>query len=123
MRTLIVSCLQSDGFQVASVSTGVELCQRLELSEEPVPDIVISDIRMPGLSGLEALAKLRSAGCELPVILMTAFGDEVVLNEASQRGATLVLCKPFDLYQLRFAVASLCNHNGFGGLHRPHLPK
>ena len=108
MLSLIVGCLQTDGYQVEPVSSGKELCERLEDEDTLLPDIVVSDIRMPGTTGLDAVAKFRAAGWTFPVILVTGFGDEATLNAAAEHGATLVLCKPFDMDQLRFAVASLC---------------
>ena len=108
LLTLIVGCLQADGYQVEAMSSGSALCQRLASSEEPPADILISDVRMPGATGIDAVIQVRRAGWTFPVILLTGFGDEALLDEAADRGATLVLCKPFEMDQLCFAVQSLC---------------
>ena len=67
-------------------------------------DIVISDVRMPGLTGLDVLAILRCANWATPVILITAFGDEATHAEGRELGAVAVFDKPFNVEQLRAAV-------------------
>jgi DNA-binding NtrC family response regulator len=62
-------------------------------------DLIISDIRMPGDSGVDLLDTLRGRGYKLPVILMTGFAD-ISEHEAIRRGAGAVVSKPFDLDQL-----------------------
>ncbi|MBY0518214.1 MAG: response regulator [Bacteriovoracaceae bacterium] len=62
-------------------------------------DLVISDIRMPGDSGVDLLDTLRLRGDNLPVILMTGFAD-ISEHEAIKRGAGAVVSKPFDLDDL-----------------------
>jgi DNA-binding response OmpR family regulator len=69
-------------------------------------DLVISDIRMPVCSGLEILEGLRQAHRKIPVILMTAFGDDETRATANRLGAVL-LDKPFALEDLREAVRAL----------------
>ncbi|MCU0620491.1 MAG: response regulator [Gemmatimonadales bacterium] len=71
------------------------------------PDIVVSDIRMPGKTGLELLAGLRRADWATPVILITGFGDRHTLAEAQRLGAAAVFDKPFDVDDLRTAVLNL----------------
>jgi DNA-binding response OmpR family regulator len=68
------------------------------------PAMVVSDVRMPGYSGLDLLAILRCASWTLPVVLITAFGDEDTHAEARELGAIAVLDKPFDLDDLRAVV-------------------
>ena len=70
-------------------------------------DLVVSDVRMPGLGGFEAVAWLRELGCRAPVILITAFGDRFVHAEGVRAGAVRVLDKPFELDQLRQLVREL----------------
>ncbi len=61
---------------------------------------IISDIKMPGISGLELIGVLRSRGIRTPVILMTAFGEEATRAGASRAGAVCFLGKPFDAQTL-----------------------
>jgi DNA-binding NtrC family response regulator len=72
----------------------------LEPISEPGIDLVISDIRMPGASGLDVLATLHSANQPVPVVLMTAFGDRQTHEQALKMGAAALIDKPFELDEL-----------------------
>ena len=63
-------------------------------------DLIVTDLRMPVVTGLAILRGLRAAHCEVPVILMTAFGDDAVRRDAAELGATF-LDKPFAMSALR----------------------
>ncbi len=107
MRLLLYEALVYDGYDVVDLSSGRELFNLLQRATELriEPDIVVSDIRMPGMTGLEILKRIREQGSKTPVVLITAFGDEETLNAASRLGATAVFNKPFDIDDLRIAVA------------------
>jgi len=107
MRLLLYEAFAYDGYDVVDLSSGRELFNLLQraIDLKIEPDIVVSDIRMPGMTGLEVLNCIREQGFKLPVILITAFGDEETLNAASKLGATAVFNKPFDIDDLRMAVA------------------
>jgi len=111
MRTMIAEVLRGDGYEVREARDGEELWSLLlsELEDGPVhrPGMVISDIRMPGASGLEVLKALRACNQSMPVVLTTAFGDEGTHAEAEELGAELLLDKPFDLAELRMVVRIL----------------
>jgi CheY-like chemotaxis protein len=109
MRRLLSSTLWNDGYHVVEAETGVEL---LDYLNPYIPnarvhgrllafDGIISDVRMPGLTGLEVLSLLRRYDPSTPVILITAFGDEETHAEAHRLGAVAVLDKPFDMEVLR----------------------
>ncbi len=107
MRRLLCEAFVFEGYRVAAVGSGLELFDTLRRSRDTgmEPAIVVSDIRMPGLTGLDVLNRIRGWGCKMPVILITAFGDEETLAVASRMGATAVFNKPFDIDDLRTAVA------------------
>ena len=63
------------------------------------------DIRMPRVSGLEALAKIKSYNPRIPVILMTAYVAQENIAEAKKRGANDFLTKPFDMDELKNAIS------------------
>jgi DNA-binding response OmpR family regulator len=69
-------------------------------------DLIVTDLRMPGASGLDAIDQLRRAGGITPVIAVTAFPHDSTRNRA-QRLEILLLAKPFDLDTLRGAVAAI----------------
>jgi len=109
LRKLIASSLESDGFEVWQARDGEELLAEIEtvLAHEPGGAdscVVVTDMHMPGLGGLDVLAVLRCASVSTPVILMTAFGDDEVFREARDLGSISVLSKPFALDTLREAV-------------------
>jgi len=76
----------------------------LETAERRPPDLVILDIRMPGVSGLEGLPRLKRRFSETPVIMITAFHDMDTTIEAMKRGADDYIDKPIDLKELDSAV-------------------
>jgi CheY-like chemotaxis protein len=111
-RYLLTSALRKDGYQIVAVSNGVDLMDMLgdSLSRNgPLApfDLVLSDLRMPGWPGLEALAKVVQNPGMPPFILFTAFGDEDTHKRALEIGALTLLDKPFDLDYLREIVAQV----------------
>lgn len=86
------------------------------LGELPAPDTILADIRMPGLNGLDFLAKLREKPDAPPVIIMTAFSDLDSAVSAYQAGAFEYLPKPFDLDEainlVRRALLARDDHQG-----------
>ena len=109
MRRLIVEALREDGNEVVEASDGgrllVELTHGRECSYEQV-DLIVSDIRMPVCSGLQIVEALRTAHCFVPIVLMTAFGDDQTRAHAETLGAIL-FDKPFAIDDLRTAVVNL----------------
>jgi CheY-like chemotaxis protein len=105
MRELMVQSLRLDGYDVLDVRDGGELIDHLEAMVEGThgPDsvaLIISDVRMPGLTGLDVVHALRQASWTLPIVLVTAFGSAKVHQQAHALGA-FILDKPFDLDRLR----------------------
>lgn len=103
-RQLVSIALQLDGFEVVEARDGHELRDRLAAAsstqDEPYA-LIISDVRMPMATGLDVLETFRQTDGTTPVILMTAFGDDAVHDEAERLGAEAVFDKPFDLADLR----------------------
>lgn len=79
--------------------TANSVAQALEVIGKKTVDLVISDIRMPGASGIELLNTIRRSRTDLPVILITGYAD-ITIAEALSRGAEAVVNKPFDLDEL-----------------------
>lgn len=86
-------------FTASSGEEGVQLVQRVK------PDLVISDIRMAGINGLETLRRIRALDPRLPVILMTAYGTTQAAIEAMKLGAYDYLLKPFEVPRLKELVS------------------
>ena len=108
-RRLLASVLAEDGYEVLEAEDGLALLATIEATltvrrERPEGFLVVADVRMPGLTGLDVLAILRCAHWATPVILITAFGDEATHAEGRELGAVAVFDKPFSMEQLRCAV-------------------
>ena len=100
-RSLLDSFLGSQGFQTVVVDSGQQALETLRTGKF---DIMISDVRMPGLSGLETLRLARQEHATLPVLLVTAFTDVRDAVAAMRDGAVNYLSKPIDLDELLASV-------------------
>jgi CheY-like chemotaxis protein len=111
MRRLVSWAVRRAGYQVVEVEDGKALVNALihsaKHAPQTLPDLIISDVRMPGCTGLEVLARLRRVDWSIPVILITAFGDAQAHKEGARLGAAKVLDKPFDVDELCTAVQEL----------------
>jgi CheY-like chemotaxis protein len=98
LRYILAALLRADGHRVTEVADGDRLTDEIiNATQDPsrTIDIAVTDVRMPGRSGLEALASVRHfEGCP-PFIVMTAFGDDRVRREADRLGVVGLLDKPF----------------------------
>jgi CheY-like chemotaxis protein len=109
MRRLIAETLSRDGYDVHEATDGGRVLVQLAQGNDPNHwhfDLLISDIRMPVCSGLQIVEALRGVQCGLPIILMTAFGDDETRARADLL-RTVLFDKPFDLDDLRTAVIAL----------------
>jgi DNA-binding NtrC family response regulator len=102
-RSLLNSFLSSQGFETTPVSSGE---QALEILGQPDVDIsmMISDVRMPGISGLETLRRARKKHAHLPILLVTAYPEIREAVGAMRDGALNYLSKPIDLDELLASV-------------------
>jgi DNA-binding response OmpR family regulator len=111
MRKILSLTLRKEGYEVVEAKNGLELAEMMEdahlSSVSSSPDLIISDIRMPGVTGLSCLAGLRAFDQATPVLLITAFGDLHIYQEAARLGATDVMDKPFEMEELRKRVLEL----------------
>ena len=108
-RYLLASALRADAHDVVEVSNGVELLDALGGSLVPgwgagFFDLVLSDVRMPGWNGLDALISLGHGSALPPVVFITAFGDDELHARALRAGAVAVFDKPIDIDDLRLFV-------------------
>jgi DNA-binding response OmpR family regulator len=108
MRRMLVQALQRDGFEVTSVDNGAKLLERiqeawLEPDDARPYDLVITDVHMPALSGLDVLRELRTVDPSTPVLVISAFSDQEMIETVDDLDG-VVLDKPFDLVDLRTAA-------------------
>ncbi|MCX7927149.1 MAG: response regulator [Candidatus Omnitrophica bacterium] len=85
-------------YQVLTASSGEE---GLALIEKTRPDVVLLDLRMPGLSGIDTLKRIKAFDKSIPVIILSAFADLETSIEAARLGAFTSIAKPFDLEEMK----------------------
>ena len=95
VRFVLATALRDAGFEVTAFAAAAEALDALQ--REPAPALVVTDVRMPGDSGLQLLDKLKAAQPDLPVIVMSAHTDVASTAGAFRGGAHEFLSKPFDL--------------------------
>src|SRR5579871_1368176 len=101
MRRLLELNLGEDGFTTLSgedAETGLKL-----LGQNPV-DLVLTDLKLPGMNGLEFLQAIKRQNAALPVVVMTAFGSVETAVEAMKAGASDYVLKPFSLAEMRLVI-------------------
>lgn len=105
IRQLLAKSLRRDHYEVIEARDGLDLLNMVERTVSP--SVIVTDIRMPGLTGLAVLTVLREVGARIPIILMTAHGDDDIRLEAERLGATAFFEKPFDIDDLRTAIINV----------------
>ncbi len=117
MRALLVLSFRKAGYKVTQCRDGVGLLTHLEAfllpdeSEHEDVDLIISDIRMPGFTGMEVLEGIPKNKGFPPIILITAFGDEETHAQGKKFGAAAMFDKPFDMDDLLAKVHELVPAN------------
>ena len=107
MRSALLGLLKAVGLPAQVFASAEEF---LSSGQQHETACLIADIRMPGISGLELQAQLNAEHCRIPIIFITAHGDEKMRLHALRAGAVEFLAKPFDdealLVSVRAALAS-----------------
>jgi CheY-like chemotaxis protein len=93
--------LRSGRFMIEFALSAPGALEQLRLIPDPSLILILSDINMPGMSGLEMLPKVKAERPNVPVIMITAYGDEVTKKRAAELGAAGLLAKPVDFVLLR----------------------
>lgn len=101
VRMLLHEAFQEIGYKVEMAANGPDALIKID---QVRPDIVLMDMKMPGMSGLEVLRELKKQGKELKVILMTAYGELEIVAEAMELGVAEYVTKPFDINEVRGLV-------------------
>ncbi|HBB16758.1 MAG TPA: sigma-54-dependent Fis family transcriptional regulator [Syntrophus sp. (in: bacteria)] len=93
IRKIMSGILEKEGFNVITAPEGRQAIEKICFN---TPDVVLLDVRMPGLNGMEVLKKIKALDDNLPVVLVTAYADTHQAVEAMKEGAYDYLAKPFD---------------------------
>ena len=101
IRVLLVEVFSSEGYLTYQASNGK---LALEIVKEESPHLVLLDMKIPGMDGLEILKHIKAIDREIKVIMMTAYGELDMIKEATDLGALMHFTKPFDIDEMRMAV-------------------
>ncbi|WP_046216632.1 response regulator [Paenibacillus wulumuqiensis] len=101
IRILLVELFSNEGYQMFQAANGKAA---LEVVEQEVPDLVLLDMKIPGMDGLEILRHIKSTHPQIHVIMMTAYGELDIIQKARDLGAIGHFTKPFDIDEMRKAV-------------------
>ena len=104
MRCLLKDFLEEAGYEAHSVENGSAAFGKI--AKESF-DLIVTDIRMPGLSGVDILPGLKKLQPRTPIIVITAFGSEEVHRRALERGADAYLEKPIHLEEFRILLQKM----------------
>ena len=110
LRSLMADVLCDEGYEVVEAADAFELEQAIGISTSSGPteafDLVVTDIRMPGKSGLDALSELRRAGSDSRFVVITAFPEDATERRIRELDAKL-LAKPFSLREFRSLMQTI----------------
>jgi CheY-like chemotaxis protein len=96
--------LKAERFKMEFAPSAHEALVRAERIKDPALILILSDINMPGMSGLEMLPRVRAERPRVPVIMITAYGDAETRRKAIERGAVGLLTKPIDFALVRHEI-------------------
>ncbi|MGE0085611.1 MAG: sigma-54-dependent transcriptional regulator [Desulfococcaceae bacterium] len=110
LRKSFVRLLNEEEYEVRSAASGES---GLEQIRESVPDLVILDMRLPGMNGMETFEAIHKMEPRLPVIIMTAFGTTETAIEATKQGAFDYILKPFDIPEMLSVITKALESGRF----------
>lgn len=108
IRLLLYEVFTKDGYKTFQAANGKEA---LNIVRQESPDIVLLDMKIPGMDGLEILKHIRKIDTEMKVIMMTAYGELDMLEEATAYGVLTHFTKPFDIDEMRKVVKNLLDNS------------
>jgi two-component system response regulator (stage 0 sporulation protein F) len=101
IRILLNEVFQKEGYNTFQAANGF---QALEIVDKHSPDLVLLDMKIPGMDGIEILKRMKAVDQDIQVIIMTAYGELDMIQEAKELGAITHFAKPFDIDEIREAV-------------------
>jgi len=104
VRRLLFEMLGDEGYLVDMAGNGAEAIRKVSLG---VPALVLLDVKMPGMSGLETLEEIKKIAPDVPVVMMTAYGELELEAAAKKHGVQNYIKKPFDLEEIRFLIKGI----------------
>lgn len=107
IRVLLNEILQTEGYQIYQAANGL---QALDITEKHAPDLVLLDMKIPGMDGLEILKRMKKINSDIQVIIMTAYGELEMIEASNKLGALAHIPKPFDIIEIRQTVKKYVEH-------------
>src|SRR4030081_422132 len=107
IRSLLRQLLTDEGYSITEAATGTEVVAQVK---ESSPDLVIMDVRMPELDGIEALSRVKATNPKTAVLIMTAFGSSNAAIRAMELGAFDYITKPFELDKISHSVKRVLDY-------------
>ncbi|MEH7107557.1 MULTISPECIES: response regulator [Bacillaceae] len=101
IRILLNEVFHKEGYTTFQAANGV---QALDIVNKHAPDLVLLDMKIPGMDGIEILKRMKVIDPDIRVIIMTAYGELDMIQEAKDLGALTHFAKPFDIDDIREAV-------------------
>jgi two-component system response regulator (stage 0 sporulation protein F) len=101
IRILLNEVFQKEGYQTFQAANGY---QALDIVDKHSPELVLLDMKIPGMDGIEILKRMKVVDKDIQVIIMTAYGELDMIQEAKDLGAITHFAKPFDIDEIRDAV-------------------
>lgn len=108
IRRLLTEVLSEEGYSVIEAANGYDGLQK---ARDYQPALILMDMKMPGMDGIETLRELKRLGIGDKVVMMTAYGELDLVNEAKEIGAADYITKPFDIV----ALCQMIDRNITGG--------
>ncbi|AHD07585.1 response regulator [Paenibacillus larvae] len=101
IRVLLMEVFNNEGYETFQAPNGKTA---LEIVRKEAPDLVLLDMKIPGMDGLDILKHIKNIDSSIKVIMMTAYGELDMIKEATELGAIMHFTKPFDIDEMRQAV-------------------
>jgi CheY-like chemotaxis protein len=109
VQAALCDFLALSGYEVVACNNGADMLDALaEVAGGNAADIIITDVRMPGMNGLSIAEELRADGWKQPIIVISAFGDEVIRERISRLDQCEFFSKPLDPERLEGLLLELC---------------
>ncbi|MEK4384722.1 response regulator [Solibacillus sp. FSL W7-1464] len=104
IRMLLNEVFKKEGFTTYLAANGFDA---IKIAQENALDCVLLDMKIPGMDGLEILARLKENHPELPVMMMTAYVEQHMMDRANELGVVKYFTKPFNIFEVRDEVNKL----------------
>ena len=107
IRLLLNEVFKKEGYSSCEAANGMEALQLLE--QRDTISLILLDMKMPDMDGMTILRKVKEKKPDIPVLMMTAYCESNVINEAMELGVVRYFTKPFDIFDVRDEVNNILN--------------